>query len=161
MIKFNILLVEDESGDIFLFKDAINNIKQELDNKDIVIKFNIETKDNGMDALSYITEENPKIDLVFLDINMPKMGGLTLLEELGKKEVEVPIVMFTTSTYEDDIKKALISNAIMGYVIKEPDPFVLEEVLKSIIMLCTQGAFIYVNFTNIKYDTIIKNLGNS
>jgi CheY-like chemotaxis protein len=72
-------------------------------------------KESAKEALSYLKTkpitDNNKIDIIFLDINMPGMNGWEFLEEYNKLDKElqqgVVIVMLTTSESEEDKKKAM------------------------------------------------------
>jgi len=78
------------------------------------------TATNGEDALR-ILEEQPDFvpDFIFLDLNMPFMDGRSCLKELRKisKLRDVPIIMFTTSSYSKDIEDTLKLGA-SHYLIK-------------------------------------------
>jgi CheY-like chemotaxis protein len=107
MKKVNcILLIDDNPADNHFHKiiieeaDVCNHIKVSL---------------NGTEALDYIrksgtSDEFPKPNIIFLDINMPRMNGFEFLEEYKKLDEklksEVVIVMLTTSLNPDDAKKA-------------------------------------------------------
>jgi CheY-like chemotaxis protein len=62
------------------------------------------------------------IDLVLLDINMPRMDGFELLERMRAEKMldRVAVVMCSTSTYEQDISRAKHLGAC-GYLTKPPD----------------------------------------
>jgi len=117
---------------------------------------------NAIDALKFL-EQNP-IDLVFLDINMPNMSGLELLDELQLK----PQVIFTTA-YAEFAIESYNYNAV-DYLLKpfEFDRFQMaihkaEERLAS-LKLQNQFFFIKDGFKNIKiaFDDIlfVKGSGN-
>lgn len=78
------------------------------------------TATNGEDALR-ILEDQPDFipDFIFLDLNMPFMDGRSCLKELKKisKLRDVPIIMFTTSSYTKDIEDTLKLGA-SHYLIK-------------------------------------------
>jgi CheY-like chemotaxis protein len=75
---------------------------------------------DGLEALARLRDT--EIDLVLLDINMPRMDGFELLERMRvEKFLEyVPVVMCSTSTYQEDISKAKDLGAC-GYLPKPPD----------------------------------------
>lgn len=77
------------------------------------------TARNGIEAMKKL-KENPDIELVLLDINMPLMDGITFLG-LVKKEPDfkhVPVVMISTEGEEESVANALRTGAIA--YIKKP-----------------------------------------
>lgn len=104
MKAVNILLVEDNDGDILLTKEAFNEAK--LRNDIAVVK-------DGEAALDYLFRrekyENDATwtlpDMILLDINLPKVNGLDVLSEI-KRDAQlkvIPVIMLTTSESEKDI----------------------------------------------------------
>ncbi|MDQ3392884.1 MAG: response regulator [Bacteroidota bacterium] len=105
--KFNkVLLVDD---------DDISNYLTEVLIQKLDFSGDIEVYKNGEEALNYIRDcihRNDAVcpELVILDINMPVMDGFEFLEEFEKLQKEndkdIPVVMLTTSNYNNDIQKA-------------------------------------------------------
>ena len=73
---------------------------------------------NGLEALSRLGE-NPDVDLIFLDINMPKMNGLELLAKLKADGAlaTIPVVIISTEGKEHDVVRGLQAGAA-GYIRK-------------------------------------------
>jgi CheY-like chemotaxis protein len=102
-----ILLVEDNRDDVELTLMAFG--KARITNTVIVCK-------DGVDALEYLfgtgshagrdTREQPVV--VLLDLKLPRLGGLEVLERLRGDERTryIPVVILTTSTEQDDVIKA-------------------------------------------------------
>jgi two-component system, chemotaxis family, response regulator Rcp1 len=96
-----ILLVEDNEGDVRLTKEALKEGK---------VKNNLHVAYDGVEALEYLTREgehqNRVIpDLILLDLNLPRMDGRELLGKI-KEDSElrrIPVVILTTSKAEEDI----------------------------------------------------------
>ncbi len=92
--------MEDNAGDIRLTQEAL---------KEIIPKAAIEICKDGKEAFEYLNS-NLKTgnlpQLILLDLNLPRMGGLELLELLKSHGDlrRIPIVILTTSTHEQDIK---------------------------------------------------------
>jgi len=81
---------------------------------------------DGVEAQTRLAE-NPEVDLIFLDINMPKMNGLELLAQL-KADPElaaIPVIIISTEGKEHDVLRGLQAGAA-AYVKK---PFRNEEIL--------------------------------
>ena len=111
----SILLVEDDQMDVM-------NVQRELRRQNINVP--ITHARNGREALKMLRGEGsePKIqlpDVVMLDINMPRMNGLELLEVLRSDPefVGLNVFIMTTSDLESDRLKAQ-ELAVSGYIIK-------------------------------------------
>ncbi len=79
--------------------------------------------DNGRSALDLLTESS--IDLVLLDVMMPRMDGFSVLEELRKAQPALPVIMVTARGAEQDRVRGLTHGAD-DYVVK---PFSAKELL--------------------------------
>jgi len=73
---------------------------------------------DGQQALSALAQQ-PDVDLILLDINMPVMNGLEFLEEWGRSSfyADIPVVVVSTSSFEDGVQKGLAAGA-RDYVVK-------------------------------------------
>lgn len=93
-----ILYVDDDADDREIFCDAVRSIDENI----ICV-----TATNGLDALSFLESQTQLPDVVFLDINMPLMGGKTCLAEIrgSKKMAHLHVIMFTTSTNPREIEE--------------------------------------------------------
>ena len=60
-------------------------------------------------------------DVILLDVRMPGMGGLTVLERLKESGVETPVLMLTTSSEDRDLVAAIRAGA-KGYLLKDLEP---------------------------------------
>jgi len=97
----NILLVEDNPGDARLAVEALTEGK---------ITNNISIVQDGIEAISFLRRETgysdaPRPDLIFLDLNLPKMNGKDVLAAI-KKDSElkrIPVIILTTSDADRDI----------------------------------------------------------
>ena len=69
-----------------------------------------------------------KIDLILLDIAMPKMDGLETFKRMKDSSVDIPVIFLTASGYEDDVRTAISLGAI-NYLKK---PFFPLELLKRV-----------------------------
>ena len=79
--------------------------------------YDVVTASNGSEALSQL--EQQKIDLAIVDIAMPVMDGITLLEQVRSNQqlAGLPIVMLTASVLDDDRLRALKAGA-SGFLTK-------------------------------------------
>lgn len=100
MKKLQILLVEDNEGDILLTTEALETMK--IENEINVVK-------TGKEAIDYMAQSGnySKIilpDLVLLDINLPVKNGLEVLLAIksNEKTKNIPVIMLTTSSSRTD-----------------------------------------------------------
>lgn len=72
--------------------------------------------ENGIDALS-ILDKNPA-DIMLVDLNMPRMGGIELIRKVKSSHPEVKIIVLTTFYDEKNIAEAIAGGAI-SYLLKD------------------------------------------
>jgi two-component system nitrate/nitrite response regulator NarL len=84
---------------------------------------------SGIEGIQRVEELKP--DIVLLDLRMPDMGGMEVLQKLREKETGIPVVMLTTSNDEADLIKSLRSGA-QGYLLKDMEPDELVGALRDI-----------------------------
>ena len=107
------------------------------------------TFSNAIDALNYL--KNQDADIIFCDINMPKMDGIIFCKKARKRNIETPIIMI--SMYEDpNILKESFNNGANGYLSKNTER---KEMIKA-ISTCLKGAT-YLNKSIIKKERESKN----
>jgi len=97
----------------------------------------LESKDIKATAASspeqgLIEIESIKVDIILLDLRMPQMSGIEVLQLLKERQITAPIVMLTTSTEETDLRDCLKYGA-QGYLLKDMDPDELVEALNEIV----------------------------
>jgi CheY-like chemotaxis protein len=97
----DLLLVEDDPGDAVMTQEALSNAK---------VLHNLHVVDNGEAAISFLRQEAPyadapRPDLIFLDLNLPRVDGREVLAFVkGDASLRrIPLVVLTTSDSEDDI----------------------------------------------------------
>ncbi|HEX9454799.1 MAG TPA: response regulator [Candidatus Binatia bacterium] len=113
-----VLLVEDNDNDVELMKIGFKRAK---------FAVNLNHVANGEECMAYLRKEDnyaaaPTPDLVLLDLNMPRMDGREVLEEIARDErlKHLPIVILTTSDAPEDV---LISYKLRcnSYIVKPVD----------------------------------------
>lgn len=117
-----ILIVED---DVFLSKMYSKKFQ--------VAGYQVQIARDGIDALNKVKESKP--DLVLMDILMPKLNGLEVLDKL-KSDPEtksIPIVMATNLSTTDDAETALRKGAAKYIVKSEVTPSELVKIISSLI----------------------------
>jgi two-component system, NarL family, nitrate/nitrite response regulator NarL len=83
----------------------------------------------GNEGLKLAEEMQP--DIILLDLRMPDMNGLEVLQEIKKRNIKIPVVMLTTSNEEQDLVEAL-RNGAQGYLLKDMEPDELVGALRDI-----------------------------
>ncbi|SMC35237.1 response regulator [Cellulophaga tyrosinoxydans] len=123
MKSIEILLVEDNEGDILLTTEALKSCK--LDSK-------LKVVNDGEEALEFIYKNGKYShvstpDIILLDVNLPKKNGHEVLQKIKSNVLykHIPIIMLTTSSSSVDIKKAY-ANYVNCYITKpvEPEDFI-------------------------------------
>jgi two-component system, NarL family, nitrate/nitrite response regulator NarL len=74
---------------------------------------------NADEALRLLREEAP--DVVIIDLNMPPLGGISLLRRIRETDWPGPVLILTVSDAEEDLASALRSGA-QGYLLKDMEP---------------------------------------
>ncbi|RMD94794.1 MAG: response regulator [Calditrichaeota bacterium] len=105
--SIRILLAEDDEGHAILIKDALseNGLLNQIDHVH-----------DGQEALDYLYGRNgfedkglaAKPDIILLDINMPRVDGLEVLERIKKDDnlKNIPVIMLTTTNNQREIDRS-------------------------------------------------------
>ena len=124
-----ILLVEDNPGDVILTEEAFTEAK---------IWNNLHVVNDGEQALSYLKkregfENAVRPDLILLDLNIPKIDGREVLDRVKSTESlkRIPVVVLTSSEAEQDIIKTYDLHA-NSYVVKPIDLDQFVNVVKAV-----------------------------
>ena len=124
-----VLIVEDNKADRRLIEDIIKKGKVLVD---------LNSVEDGEEAMAYIRKEGryknvETVDLILLDLNMPKKNGFEVLEEMKADEnlKRIPVIVMTISKDDEDILKSynLYANA---YIIKPVEINQFVDAIKSI-----------------------------
>ena len=114
----DVLLVEDDAGDVLLIREAFEHNK---------VHNNLEVVSDGVEAIAYLRREGehagaPRPDLILLDLNLPRKDGREVLAEV-KEDPDlrrIPVVVLTTSKAEEDVLRSYDLHA-NAYVTKPVD----------------------------------------
>jgi chemotaxis family two-component system response regulator Rcp1 len=100
----NVLLVEDNPGDVRLTQEAFKEAK---------ISIKLDVTMDGAEAINFLRKEGEYAnmvtpDLILLDLNLPKKDGREVLKEIKTDDLlkRIPVVVLTTSNAEQDIMKS-------------------------------------------------------
>ncbi len=124
-----ILLVEDNPGDIRLTREALRDGK---------IYNNLYVARDGVEAMAFLRKTDqyanaPRPDLILLDLNLPRKDGHEVLAEVKSDENlrRIPVVILTTSQAEEDIIKTYDLH-VNCYITKPVDLDQFVKIVKSI-----------------------------
>jgi DNA-binding response OmpR family regulator len=117
-IMIEILLVEDDPGDVLITREAF------AENK---VRNHLSVVSDGETAMAFLRREGqfasaPRPDLILLDLNLPRKAGHEVLAEV-KSDADlqrIPVVILTTSDAEEDIVRSYDLHA-NAYVTKPVD----------------------------------------
>ena len=117
----NVMIVDDH-------KMVIEGIKQllEFDGKIKVVS----EADNGFECLEYL-EKNILPDVLLLDINMPEMNGLEVLQNIRNKKIDVKTIILTVHNEVEYLLRA-IDLKVDGYILKDSESEVLKNAIYSV-----------------------------
>lgn len=120
------MLIDDDADDNYFHKIVIDEMN--------ITKY-LEETESGFEALSYLKKENQiPPDLVFLDINMPKMNGWEFLEEHSKldksQQAKVIIIMLSSTKDTENVKRAAAFNETIDFDYKPLTKQALKKILK-------------------------------
>lgn len=125
----SILLVEDNEGDVRLTQEAL---------KDSKLRINLSIVVDGVEALEFLRRQGRfgdafVPDLVLLDLNLPRKGGLEVLDEVKQDAQlkDIPIVIMTSSSAEADVVRSYKLHANC-YITKPLDLAQFAAVVKAI-----------------------------
>lgn len=124
-----ILLVEDNPGDVRLMQEALREGK---------LSNNLSVVGDGEQAIAFLKRERefaaaPRPDLIILDLNLPKKDGRQVLEEIKADDSlkRIPVLIMSSSKAEQDIIRSYDLHANC-YIVKPGDLDELLSVVKSI-----------------------------
>lgn len=127
----NILLADDDTDDCIFFKDALD---------ELLIKTNLTTVHDGEQLMIYLGGTSREhIDVLFLDINMPRKNGFECLAEIKQTEnlKELPVIIFTTS-YDQKVVNSMHESGA-HYFIRKPSDFAqFKKIIYQTLLLIVQ-----------------------
>lgn len=125
---YDILLVEDNPGDVRLLQEAM---------RDTQIESNLHVVSDGAAALEFVRQQDdyegvPSPDLMLLDLNLPQTDGIDVLCELDECGLTyMPVIVLSSSRADEDIRQAYECGA-NAYLSKPLDPTEFVRLVQSI-----------------------------
>ena len=101
----NCILVVDDDQDLLLFLGERLN----------ALGSDVLTAGNGKEGLELLHSQS--VDGVLLDLHMPVMGGLTMLEKLGNPPPSLPVIVMSANAHRPELLEAILKGA-MDFIIK-------------------------------------------
>lgn len=145
MEKVRMLVVDDNEGMVNVIKEYFK------DNKDIEVCF---TAYNGEEAINIIDKNKDEIDMILLDIIMPKKDGIYVLEEMKNRNIYKRIIVETS--YDTDDMIHMVGKLGASYFISKPyDLTDLEKRINSLKYLSIPDANKIVDFIDGELATTI------
>ena len=103
-IPLEVLVVDDDAGDVLMIEEALaaNDVPSQL-----------HVVSDGVEALAFLRREEPHAEaprpqLILLDLNMPRMDGREVLAAVkgDEKLRSIPVVVLTTSALDEDVLRS-------------------------------------------------------
>lgn len=127
---FQILLVEDNPGDVVLFNDIVKELRPDI---------NVRVARDGIEASHYLNRQiedggTARPAIIILDLNLPRYDGRELLAELksSPKFKRIPVIVFTGSSSPVDVTTCYDLNANC-YLVKPLELNCLTEIVRSLL----------------------------
>ncbi|PCE62527.1 response regulator [Sediminicola luteus] len=121
----NLLLIEDDDIETMKFQRALSKLET---------KYSLTEAKNGEEALEILETGAELPDIIFLDLNMPRMNGIEFLGILKQHEQikYLPTIILTTSQNRDDLLECY-RIGVSGYIIKPLKYEAYEERIKTVL----------------------------
>jgi DNA-binding response OmpR family regulator len=109
----NILLSEDDDDDYLFFKDSLKELEEKVD---------LTRASDGQQLMAILEESDPKPEVIFLDINMPRKNGFQCLLDIRTSHQydSIPVIVMST-TQDTDIIDMIYKQGANLYICKPAD----------------------------------------
>lgn len=119
MSKIDIIIVDDH----VLFSQALNSLVSRFEEFNVIKVLN-----DGSEVVNYFKNNNPKPDVVLMDIQMPIMNGIEATNWLKINNPDIKVIALSMECEEETILAMLRAGA-KGYLLKDIHPSVLQHAL--------------------------------
>lgn len=127
----NIVLVDDDALEHYLIKQAVKRTGVTCDVTSVY---------NGLQLMDYLLRReaykkinDPLPDIIFLDVNMPLMDGIGVLQEMRSHDKLIKIPIYVLSSHSDgDSKRKCLALGALDYIVKPMDQQELAETFRVI-----------------------------
>ncbi len=119
-----VFVVDDDEVQNFVTQRLIKQFDKE---------YEVSTYANPLKAIEALKQSEDLPDIILLDINMPEMDGFEFLKKMEDEKLsdKIGVIMYSSSTYKDDKKKAKTYSNVIGYMEKPFSPEKYEEILET------------------------------
>jgi CheY-like chemotaxis protein len=117
-------LGDDDIDDRELFGDALADVNNDI---------SLDTAEDGIEALKKLQDDGAETpDLIFLDLNMPRMDGKQFLKKIKENNAlsEIPVYIYSTSSNEEDRKETIAMGAAK-FIVKPNSYTALCDIIRS------------------------------
>jgi two-component system, response regulator, stage 0 sporulation protein A len=150
IVKKSIRLVVVDSSE-----EVTSSIKKYFEGNELISV--VSCVSNGVDALNYLTNCKEDYDMVVMDLLLPQMDGMTVLENIHNRKLNKKVIVL--SNYKEDYTiKKLVSLGVKYYILK---PFSLDSLEKRIVDLNQEYDSVSDAYQNVevKISEMLHNLG--
>ncbi len=129
--KLNILLADDDKDDCLLFKEALEELQ---------LQTTLTLVHNGQHLLNLLKKDSDKnFDVLFLDLNMPRINGFECLEEIKRddKLKSLPVIIFSTSN-DLSVADKLYNSGAQHFISKPSNYSILRKIIQEALFLVAE-----------------------
>jgi CheY-like chemotaxis protein len=102
-IATKVLLADDDEDDREIFSEALASIDADVQYEGV---------EDGQEAIDALLGNQTRPHIIFLDINMPVMNGWDVLRKLKSDNLDIPVIMYSTSSGENEKRTAFDLGAL-------------------------------------------------
>jgi len=126
----NIVLVDDDKDDQMIFKKALQDLQTDAA---------LQVFSDGCEVLGHLEACEKLPDILFLDLNMPKVGGLDVLKKIRNSThlKSLTVAIYSTSAAEKDVEDTFLAGANV-YIAKPTSMDKLREALSRVLSMNAQ-----------------------
>lgn len=147
--NINVLMIDDN--------ESIISKTMEYFSSHAVINV-VKTINNGKEGLDYILNNQNSFDIILMDIIMPEMDGISILEEMKKNNIKKNVIILTSYKKESTIK--MISRYDVDYYMLKPfDMNALEKRIIEVVAPDSEEAIVKSNNVEIEISKMLHSLG--